>query len=162
MKEFVSKSFKAHAEQKAAIPFKHYPLADEDTAWDGPKVVADSDIADLMKICSWYDSSKAEEDLTKGDFKLPHHLTKADGYKTVWRGVAAAYAALLGSRGGVDIPETEKNACIKHIESHYREFGKDIPEKSLVADIENAISLLAMDGAVVESTQSGTIIYIES
>ena len=129
MKSYISKSFKASISEKAAIPFKHYALADEDTKWDGPRVVAESDIEDLKKICSWYDSSKSDEDLTKGDFKLPHHLTKADGYKTVKAGVVAAVGALMGSRGGVDIPESDIEKVKAHLRRHYDEFELDWPEE---------------------------------
>ena len=115
-------------EQKAAIPFKHYPLADEDTAWDGPKVIADSDIEDLRVISLWVDSSKPEADQVKGDFKMPHHLTKADGYKTVKKGIVAAVGALRGARGGVDIPESDVAGCEKHARKHYEEFELDWPE----------------------------------
>ena len=116
-------------EEKAAIPFKHYPLADEDTAWDGPKVIADSDIADLKLICTWYDSSKSDEDLTKGDFKLPHHMSKADGYKTVKKGVVAAVGALMGARGGVSLPESDVEKVKAHLKKHYEEFELDWPEE---------------------------------
>lgn len=129
MKEYISKSFKAHSEEKTAIPFKHYALADEDTAWDGPKVIADSDIADLKLICTWYDSSKSDEDLTKGDFKLPHHMAKADGYKTVKKGVVAAVGALMGARGGVSIPESDVEKVKAHLKKHYEEFELDWPEE---------------------------------
>jgi hypothetical protein len=113
---------------KGAIPFKHYPLADEDTAWNGPEVIADSEIDDLKTICCWMDSSKKPEDLTKGDFKLPHHMAKSDGYKTVWAGVHAAYGALLGARGGVKIPDADVDAVKAHLAKHYKEFNKDVPE----------------------------------
>ena len=115
-------------EEKAAIAYHKYPLADEGAMWDGPKVVADSEIADLKQIATWYDSSKSDADLTKGDFKLPHHMTKADSYKTVWKGVAAAYGALMGSRGGVKIPEADVEKCKSHLAKHYADFSKDVPE----------------------------------
>jgi len=114
---------------KGAIPFKHFPLADEDEAWDAGAVIKASDTEDLAAICAWK-ADKEPEDLTKADFKLPHHLGKADGYKTVWKGVAAAMAVLRGSRGGADIPEADMDAVEKHLAKHYEEFGKDVPEKS--------------------------------
>jgi hypothetical protein len=128
MVEYISKTFKDNIESKAAIPYHKYPLADEGASWDGPKVVADSEIEDLRKICTFYDSSKADTDLTKGDFKLPHHMAKADGYKTVWKGVAAAYGALVGARGGVKIPESDVEKCKAHLAKHYADFSKDVPE----------------------------------
>lgn len=123
--EFVTKAFKEV--EKSAIPFKHYPLADEDTAWDGPKVVADSEVEDLAKICAWK-ADKDEADLTKGDFKLPHHLSKADGYKTVKQGVVAAAGALMGARGGVAIPEKDVDGVKAHLKKHYAEFDLTWPE----------------------------------
>lgn len=128
MKEYVSKSFKENIEDKKAIPFKHYELAPEDTKWDGPAVVAASEMEDLKKICTWYDSEKADEDLTKGDFKLPHHMSKADGYKTVWAGVRAAVGVLFGARGGAIIPEADIEKVKAHLKKHYVEFDKPWPE----------------------------------
>jgi len=115
--------------KKGAIPFHHYALAEEDEAWDNAAVIKASDTEDLAAICAWK-ADKEPEDLTKADFKLPHHLGKADGYKTVWKGVAAAMAVLRGSRGGADIPEADMDAVEKHLAKHYEEFGKDVPEKS--------------------------------
>ncbi|MDD5358337.1 MAG: HK97 family phage prohead protease [Candidatus Nanoarchaeia archaeon] len=112
-------------ETKGAIPFHAYPLAEEGTAWDGPKEIASAEVDDLMKMCTFVED-KPKEDLIKSDFKLPHHMK--DGYKTVWKGVAAAYGVLLGARGGVSIPEGDIEACKKHLEKHYKEFSKDIPE----------------------------------
>jgi hypothetical protein len=38
---------------KAAIPFKHYPIADDDVAWDAAKVITESEVPDLKVICAW-------------------------------------------------------------------------------------------------------------
>lgn len=110
---------------KGAIPFKHYPLADEADAWDAGAAVKGADTDDLKIMSAWYDSENAD---VKGSYKLPHHLGNADGYKTVWKGVAAAMAALLGSRGGVDIPEGDQEKTYNHLKKHYAEFGKEPPE----------------------------------
>ena len=121
MVEYVKKSFNEHIEEKKAIPFKHYPLAPEDEKWDGPEVVAASDVEDLKVICTWK-ADKPDADLTKGDFKLPHHLSKADGYKTVKAGVVAAGNVISGSRGGASIPQDDLEKVKNHLESHYHEF----------------------------------------
>jgi HK97 family phage prohead protease len=124
-----------YREEKVAIPFKHYALAEEDQAWDGPKVVADSDVEDLEKICAWK-ADKKPEDMTKGDFKLPHHLAKADGYKTVKKGVVAAVGVLFGARGGADIPEADIEGVKAHLKKHYAEFELDWPEEKAAWDIQ--------------------------
>jgi len=113
---------------KGAIPYKKFPLAEKDAAWDGPAVVKECDIEDLAKISAWKDSSKDTADLTKSDFKLPHHEGPGEGYKTVWAGVKAAMGALLGARGGVDIPEADKEAVHAHLSKHYKEFDEEPPE----------------------------------
>jgi hypothetical protein len=127
---------------KGAIPFKHFPLADEDTAWDAGEVFKASDDDDLAIICAWK-ADKKPEDLTKADFKLPHHQGKEDGYKTVWKGVAAAMTVLRGGRGGVDIPEEDLDAVEAHLAKHYKEFGKEVPEKSWKPDEKSGARLSA-------------------
>lgn len=117
-------------QNKGAIPYKKYPLADEKTTWDGSSVIKNSSVDDLKKICTWV-ADKNADDLTKSDFKLPHHLGAKEGYKTVWGGVSAAMAAILGARGGVNIPDADKDKCYNHLAKHYKEFGKDVPDKSV-------------------------------
>lgn len=107
---------------KAAIRYHKYPLADEGEKWNGPKEVAAADVSDLKKMCAWYDDSAAED---KGSYKLPHHR-QSDKY-TVWAGVRAAMGALLGARGGVNIPDGDKAGVHAHLAGHYKDFGKDAP-----------------------------------
>lgn len=107
--------------------------APEDTPWEAPTL---SDFTDE----AWEDLSEAEKRRIAGhfawaasmpperfgDLKLPHHRP-SDG-KVVWRGVAAAMAALLGARGGVDIPDEDRPRVYEHLASHYRQFDKEPPE----------------------------------
>jgi len=110
-------------ENKSAIPYKKYPLADEGTTWDGPTEIAAASVDDLKIMCAWVDSTNAEN---KGAYKLPHH--EQSDKKTVWRAVATAMGALLGARGGVDIPETDRKAVFSHLAKHYDDFGKTAPD----------------------------------
>jgi len=50
------------------------------------------------------------------DLKLPHHRPK--DHAVIWNGVRAAMAALLGARGGVDIPSGDKRAVYNHLAAH--------------------------------------------
>jgi hypothetical protein len=71
------------------------------------------------------------EDLTKADCKLPHHLPgdgKSHGGTLVWRGVAAAGAALAGARGASITGEAADKAKA-HLVKHYEEFDKEAPWK---------------------------------
>jgi hypothetical protein len=144
---------------KGAIPYKKFPLAEKDAAWDGPAVVKECDIEDLAKISAWKDSSKDTADLTKSDFKLPHHEGPGEGYKTVWAGVKAAMGALLGARGGVDIPEGDVDKVFSHLKRHYEDFGEEAPEKSLFDDARLALKTLAMRGIVTTLTKGLSVRY---
>ncbi len=106
---------------KAAIPFKKHPLADEGAAWDGPGEIAAADVEDLRQMCAIV----LGDGENKGDYKLPHHT--ADGYATVWKGVAAAMAACMGARGGVQAPAADIAGAKRHLAQHYREFDKPVP-----------------------------------
>lgn len=111
---------------KGAIPYKDLGKADEGMAWKAGAEVKAASTGDLMQMCAWYDSSKKKEELVKGDFKLPHH--EQANKNAVWRGVAAAMGALMGARGGVDIPDGDKKGVYNHLSKHYGEFDKEAPE----------------------------------
>lgn len=120
-----------NVEEKSIIPFKHFPLADEGTAWNGPRETTAADVEDLKLMCVWYDAENADN---KGAYKLPHHMQS--NKNTVWRAVAASMAVLLGARGGVDIPANEKRGVYNHLVKHYKEFDKEPPEFRSYSDIE--------------------------
>jgi len=111
------------ASAKGVIPFKHYPLAPEGTAWSAGREVRAADVADLKLMCAWYDS--AEPDV-KGSYKLPHH--RQSDKHTIWRAVAAGMGALLGARGGVKLPAGDRKGVYNHLVKHYKEFDKTPPE----------------------------------
>lgn len=107
----------------SAIPFHHYPLAPDDTSWDGPKEVAAASVDDLKVMCAWVEDGQEDK---KGAYKLPHHL--ADSHKTVKSAVIAAGNALMGARGGVHgIPKDEIEGVKAHLEKHYHEFKMKAP-----------------------------------
>ena len=110
-------------EEKGVIRFAHHPLAPVGTAWSAGAEVKKADVKALKVMCTWF----ADPGEKKGDYKLPHH--KGDGdHPTVWNGVKAAMGALLGARGGVQIPTSTKSGCHAHLASHYKEFEKPVPE----------------------------------
>ena len=73
---------------------------------------------------AWYDERDPEN---FGSYKLPHHELIDGRFCTVWRGVAAAMAALFGARGGVNIPEEDRPGVYRHLAAHYKQFGKTPP-----------------------------------
>ncbi|MBI4231175.1 MAG: HK97 family phage prohead protease [Planctomycetes bacterium] len=129
------------AEPKMAIPFKHYPLDPEDAEWDGPAEIAGAEVDDLRLIAAWFDAGAPD---VKTSYKLPHH--RAGNKNTVWNGVRAAMGALLGARGGVDIPDADRRGVYDHLASHYEEFEKEPPEFRQYSEEEMA--KLADDGLI--------------
>ena len=119
-------------EVKRVIPYRQTPKSPENTPWDGPAEVKKADIDDLKIMCAWYD---AENPDVKSSYKLPHH--KAGGsHPVVWNGVRAAMAALLGARGGVDIPASDRRGVYNHLVKHYKEFDKEPPEFKDVFEVK--------------------------
>jgi hypothetical protein len=110
-------------EVKSVIPFAAHSLAELDAPWNGAAQVAGATVDDLKIMCAWYDQVRGE---AKGAYKLPHHTN--DDYRTVWNGVKAAMGALLGGRGGVDMPEGDRKGVYAHLKKHYAEFEKVAPE----------------------------------
>lgn len=109
---------------KGVIGYKETPKAAEDTAWDAGEEVKAASIDDLKAMCAWVDSENADN---KGAYKLPHHLHDGE-HAVVWRGVAAAMGALLGARGGVEIPDGDRKGVYNHLAKHYAQFDKEAPD----------------------------------
>jgi phage I-like protein len=105
------------------IPFRPFTKADENLPWDGPGEIAKASPEDLRLMAAWYDIENRDN---KGAYKLPHH--RQEDKAVVWNGVAAAMAALLGARGGVDLPGTDRQGVYRHLARHYQQFEKEPPE----------------------------------
>lgn len=147
-KGFISEKELILLETKSVVPYKKYSLAPEGEAWDGPREIASASVEDLKIMSTWYDAENSEN---KGAYKLPHH--KADGYSTVWRGVAAAMAALLGARGGVQIPESDRRGVYNHLAKHYKDFDKEPPEYKSYdeAELKSIFGIEEKAGAAISS-----------
>jgi len=125
---------RAVLEQRGVVPSDvSDELAPEDEPWEAPNL---SDFTDVP----WDELPDREKRRIAGhfawapempperytDLKLPHHRPQ-DG-KVVWRGVVAAMAALMGARGGVDIPAADRRRVYEHLARHYRQFDREPPE----------------------------------
>lgn len=123
-------------DQKGAIPFHDHGVADIDMAWEAPALsdftdsawgdLSDAEKRRIMEHYAW--SANVPPD-TFGDLKLPHHKPAKSGVgAVVWGGVRAAMAALMGARGGVDIPPGDRRGVYNHLAAHYRQCEKEPPE----------------------------------
>ncbi|WP_456478132.1 HK97 family phage prohead protease [Geoglobus ahangari] len=91
-----------------------------DKSWDE---LSDSEKRSIAGHFAWSPKNPPEKFT---DLKLPHHDPKT--HAVVWRGVVAAMAALMGARGGVDIPNEDRKKVYDHLAAHYKEFGNEPPE----------------------------------
>jgi HK97 family phage prohead protease len=128
---------------KGALPFHDTPKAAVDATWDGPAEVAKADVSELDAMCAWCDDSQKD---VKGGYKLPHHEAGGE-HLVVWAGVRAAMGALLGARGGVDIPDGDRRAVYEHLSKHYDQFGNTPPDYKWIqlADVLNGLGFAPLE-----------------
>lgn len=100
------------------------PSAAKDTEWSGTAQIGAASVEDLAIMSAWVDEENPD---TKAAYKLPHHLA-TDQHSLVWRGLTAAMGALMGARGGVDVPADERRGIYNHLAKHYAEFDETAPE----------------------------------
>lgn len=111
------------------LPLDKSPLWDADAAIDrmrraagGPKK-EDMNWSKYQKGFIWYDPKNKDN---FGGYKLPFADIKNGKLTAVWGGVNKAMGAILGARGGVDIPE--KKAAHSFLSGYYKKFKKKPPK----------------------------------
>ena len=131
--KWVNGHIQCSIKEKGAIPYSVHgdgAKAPEDDDWNAGEEVkkATGDGDKLKKMHAWVDSEAEgfDEDERKW-YKLPHHRGSGS-QAVVWKGVAAAMGALLGARGGVDLPSKDRKGVYDHLKKHYKQFDKDAPE----------------------------------
>lgn len=128
---------------------------DWDWARDGNAILEKFGWEGLAKACAYVDKENYEvqEDglpHNKQAYKLPHHKLINGKLTLVWGGVRAAMAALLGARGGVDIPVKDREKVYKHLAAHYKAFEKEPPKFHLSEDeLQEVIKKMELEDKVV-------------
>jgi len=124
-------------ESRNVVPYKTYGMIDE--KWDGAAARSETkawasagDEINMAKYRAAFTYYEGDEEETLGAYKLPHHNIREGKMVTNLRGVQAAMSALLGGRGGVDMPDDERRGVYNHLAKHYREFDKEPPEFRIV------------------------------
>jgi hypothetical protein len=143
---------------KGCIPYKETPKADKGLSWDGPSEIAKATPDDLNAMCAWRDGDQPKEN--KGAYKLPHHL--AEGHAVVWSGVTAAMGALMGARGGLNVPEEDRRGIFSHLGKHYEDFSETSPDFKSVKEIELQDALDVMAQKNVELSERAARAEAES
>ena len=97
------------------------PVVDRDESWDGDAAAtrvfewADGDTEKIGRAFAYRDDSA--DPTTKGAYKLGYADVRDGELKIVPAGVSAALGALNGARGGVDLPNDERDAVRAKLEA---------------------------------------------
>ena len=117
----------------AVTSYQDLPLADTDREWDGD--AADKRVRTWAKVGDepnekyrdahvWYDADAKEN---FGSYKLLIADVIDGTLHAVPRGVMAAAAVMQGSRGGVDLPDRDRDRVKSHLAKYYRKWGAEPP-----------------------------------
>ncbi len=124
-------------DMRGAIPEHTPPMALIDKSWDADEAILrlkewagglEKDKINFDKFATgfaWFDNDNPKE---FNSYKFLHHDIIDGEFKVNFHGVVASMGTLLGSRGDVDIPETDKKLVYDHLAKHYEQFGKEAPE----------------------------------
>jgi hypothetical protein len=120
----------------AVTTFQDLPMADRDRSWDGAAAEkrvrewAGADDGPNEKYRDahvWYDADN-KENFTAYKLLIADVI---DGRLTaVPRGVMAAGGVMDGARGGVDMPDQDRDRVKSHLAKYYRKMGDDPPWES--------------------------------
>jgi HK97 family phage prohead protease len=142
-------------EVRGAVSFKQTP-ADDSDSWDGDAArgrlakwassdgSGDKDKIDWSKYAQGFGWVDPDQKDNFGGYKLPHHDIKDGRLVSVWGGVRGAMNALLGGRGGTDMPEADRKAVYNHLVKEYKLHGKEPPEFHALSPEDTELEVLRM------------------
>jgi HK97 family phage prohead protease len=155
--------------EKATPQFADLPL-DMNASWDASKAEMDVrkwassdgsgdpstvDMKKYAKAHFWYDDKAPDPDGDGypdrlGDYKLPFADIANGKLTAIWSGVVASMEALLGARGGVQIPDADRKKVYNHIVKYYSKANKKPPafkeepeEPEIIEPLEKAGRVLS-------------------
>ena len=125
---------------RAATGASNLPLADRERPWDAAaadKRVQDwaggSDNMDWAKYSkAFFYVDQADKELL-GSYKLQFADVIDGELKAIPRGIFAVAAVLQGSRGGVDIPASDKETIKGKVNAYYSKMASEVDDDSIVA-----------------------------
>lgn len=117
----------------AVSAFRDLPLADRGREWDGSAAdkrvrkwagAEDEPNARYRDAHVWYDSDRRENFTA---YKLLIADVVNGELVAVPRGIMAAGNVMQGSRGGVDLPESDIDRVKSHLAKYYEKMGEEAP-----------------------------------
>lgn len=133
---------------KRVVPEHNPQRADIGMEWDGTAAIDrmrklfstdGSGTKDQMEWDNYIDGFTWHNEVETNDFtsyKLPHHDVVDGNFMTVFNGVVAAMEALNGERGGVEVPEDDRQKVWEHLADHYRQFDQEPPVLKTMEEVE--------------------------
>lgn len=152
--------------KRTVIEYHDLPVADPDIDWQWTTEAQDevlfSDAEDpeaprwdvYRAAHTWYDSDNPEAKLA---YKLPIARMFDGELRVVLRALSAVVGALNGARGGVDIPEEDRQGVYDHVVRYYERFGveppplRDLEEES--AEVADQLTETVSAGQPAESAE---------
>lgn len=123
-------------DSKTVPPYKNYSMTDTSKSWDNNKAIrqirektgsAESPSESYKDGFLFYDPEKAD---SFGGYKLPYVYVEDGSFKAVPRALSAIVGVLGGARGGVDIPNADKEKIKAQLNKYYKKMGREEPFKS--------------------------------
>lgn len=117
----------------AVSAFQDLPLADRDREWDGASAekrvrkwagAEDEPNGKYRDAHVWFDSG-SKDNFTA--YKLLIADVVDGQLAAVPRGIMAAGNVMQGSRGGVDLPQSDINRVKSHLAKYYKKMGEEAP-----------------------------------
>lgn len=95
----------------------------------GSSDLANMDWAKYGRAFFWHDRSAPEQ---VGSYKLPFADVVDGSLTAVWRGITGDAAVLQGGRGGVDIPDSDREAVKAAVAAYYAKAATLFDDKSIM------------------------------
>ncbi len=124
-------------EEKGATTFQDLPLGPRERRWDAAAAekrvrawaeAEEKPNAKYKRAFFWFDSEASD---TFGAYKLQFADIIEGSLVAIPRGIFASAAACMGSRGGVDIPESDMPAVKSHIGRYYAKMRREWDDESI-------------------------------
>ncbi|MFC3816561.1 HK97 family phage prohead protease [Lysobacter sp. GCM10012299] len=133
---------------KSAVPYQDYPIAPNWMEWDPDGAIrriknrvgaTDAPNPAYRRAFLWFDSESPD---SFDAYKMPIVDVWDTELRIVPRAVFHAAALMVGARGGIDIPESDRDAVKANIDRYYAKLGMESPfeEGSFRVDDVGALS----------------------